>query len=107
MITAMPYLLGRARARAAALLIAAAAIALAPAAGAAVSPEEAERLGRDLTPLGGERAASADGRIPEWTGGLKSPADAGFPDFRPGGHLQDPYALDKPLFVITAADVDA
>jgi hypothetical protein len=111
MITAMLQLLGRSRrcacSRAAARLAAAAAVALASVSLAAVSPEEAERLGRDLTPLGGERAGSADGSIPEWTGGLKSPAEAGFPDFRPGGRLKDPYALDKPLFIITADDADA
>ena len=36
---------------------------------AAVSAEEAARLGKDLTPTGAERAGNADGSIPEWTGG--------------------------------------
>ena len=44
---------------------------------AAISAEEAARLGKDLTPLGGEMAGNADGTIPAWTGGLKSAADAG------------------------------
>jgi len=46
----------------------------------AVSPQEAARLGQDLTPLGGEKAGNKDGSIPAWTGGLRSPADAGFPN---------------------------
>ncbi|TLY74204.1 MAG: hypothetical protein E6K42_11875, partial [Gammaproteobacteria bacterium] len=51
---------------------------------AAVSPEEAARLGAELTPLGGEKAGNADGSIPAWTGGLKSAAEAGFPNYHPG-----------------------
>ena len=31
---------------------------------AAVSPEQAARLGKDLTPLGAEMAVNADGSIP-------------------------------------------
>jgi len=69
---------------------------------AAVSPEEAARLGADLTPLGAIKAGNAEGTIPAWEGGLKSPADAGFPDFQTGGHHPDPYASDQPLFTITA-----
>ena len=36
---------------------------------AAVSPEEASHLGKDLTPIGAEKAGNKDGTIPEWTGG--------------------------------------
>ena len=71
----------------------------------AVSPQEAARLGTDLTPLGGEKAGNADGSIPAWTGGLRSAADAGFPNYHPPDHYPDPYANDKPLFTITAANV--
>jgi hypothetical protein len=71
----------------------------------AVSPQEAARLGADLTPLGGEKAGNADGSIPAWTGGLKSPADAGFPNYHSPDHYLDPYANDKPLFTITAANM--
>ncbi|HVH82715.1 MAG TPA: hypothetical protein VM713_00215 [Steroidobacteraceae bacterium] len=53
----------------------------------AVSPQEAARLGQDLTPLGGEKAGNADGTIPAWTGGIKSAADAGFPNYRSGDHI--------------------
>jgi hypothetical protein len=36
---------------------------------AAVSADEAAKLKSELTPLGGVKAANADGSIPEWTGG--------------------------------------
>ncbi|PVZ58245.1 DUF1329 domain-containing protein [Pseudomonas sp. B1(2018)] len=69
---------------------------------AAVSPEEANKLGTILTPLGGEKAGNADGSIPAWTGGI--PKNAGAVDSK--GFLADPFANEKPLFVITAATVD-
>ena len=50
-----------------------AAIALALSAGsvlAAVSPQEAAKLGTSLTPMGGEKAGNAAGTIPAWTGGI-------------------------------------
>lgn len=81
-------------------------IGAASAAWSAVSPQDAERLGADLTPLGGEKAANADGSIPAWTGGIKSAAEAGFPNHKPGDHYGDPYASDKPLFTITPANMD-
>jgi hypothetical protein len=87
------------------ILAGAAGVLLAHAAWGAVSPQEAARLGAELTPLGGEKAANADGSIPAWTGGLKSAADAGFPDYHPGDHYPDPFATDKPLFTITAANM--
>jgi hypothetical protein len=33
---------------------------------AAVSPEEAAKLGTTLTPVGAEKAGNADGSIPAW-----------------------------------------
>jgi hypothetical protein len=81
--------------------IAAAAACMVAPAWAAISPQEAARLGADLTPLGAEKAGNADGTIPEWTGGIKSPADAGFPNYKTGQHHPDPFANDKPLFTIT------
>jgi hypothetical protein len=83
----------------------AAAILFAQSAWGAVSPQEAARLGQDLTPLGGEKAGNADGTIPAWTGGIKSAAEAGFPNYRSGDHHPDPFASDKPLFTITAANL--
>jgi hypothetical protein len=73
---------------------------------AAVTAAEAARLGADLTPLGGEKAGNAAGTIPAWDGGLSSSAKAGFPAFPAGGHHPDPYAGDKPLFTITAANMN-
>ena len=69
---------------------------------AAVSADEAAKLGTTLTPLGAEMAGNADGTIPAWTGGL--PKNAGTVDA--GGFLQDPFASEKPLFVITAENVE-
>jgi len=85
--------------------IAAAGLLFASVAWGGVSPQEAARLGADLTPLGGEKAGNADGSIPAWTGGLKSAADAGFPGYHAGDHYPDPYASDKPLFIITPANM--
>lgn len=70
---------------------------------AAVSPTQAEQLKSSLTPLGAERAASADGKIPAWTGGLTQ-APAGYQG--PGSHHVDPYASDKPLFTISKANLE-
>ncbi len=72
---------------------------------AAASAADAAKLGAELTPLGAEKAANADGSIPAWDGGLTSAAQAGFPNFRAGQHHPDPYANDKPLFTVTAANM--
>ena len=69
---------------------------------AAVSPDEAAKLGNTLTPVGAEMAGNADGSIPAWTGGL--PANAGAVD--PRGFLADPFANEQPLFTITAQNVE-
>lgn len=70
---------------------------------ASVSAGEAAKLKTTLTPLGGEKAGNANGTIPAWTGGLtKSP----FPNYKPGEHLPDPYASDKPTAVITAQNMN-
>ena len=65
---------------------------------AAVSPEEAGKLGTTLTPVGAQMAGNADGSIPAWDGGL--PATAGTADAN--GFLADPFAAEAPLFTITA-----
>ena len=67
---------------------------------AAVSEQDAARLGKDLTPVGAEKAASKDGAIPAWDGGMtKVPAG-----WKPG--RLDPYAADKPLFSVDASNLD-
>ncbi|WP_447791912.1 DUF1329 domain-containing protein [Pseudomonas farris] len=69
---------------------------------AGLTPEEAARLGKDLTPVGAERVGNADGSIPEWTGGLTSPPSGWKPE---QGYI-DPFPADKPQFVITAQNAD-
>ncbi len=74
-------------------------------AAAGVTAQQVARLGADLTPMGAEKAGNAAGTIPAWTGGIKSPADAGVPGFKSGGHHPDPYANDKPLYRIDASNM--
>ena len=68
---------------------------------AAISPEEAAKLGTSLTPLGAEKAGNADGTIPEWTGGLKTDAAP-----LKNGHLTNPFKDEQPKFVITAQNAE-
>lgn len=69
----------------------------------AATPEEAAQLGKTLTPLGAEKAGNKDGSIPAWDGGLTK-AQGGFKN---GGRRdQDPYASEKPLYSITAKNMD-
>jgi hypothetical protein len=67
---------------------------------AAVSEQEALLLKSRLTPTGAERAGNADGSIPPWTGGYTQTA-AGYQKSDP---RRDPFAADKPLFSISAAN---
>lgn len=69
---------------------------------AAVSPQDAAKLGTSLTPLGAEKAGNAAGTIPAWTGGITQPP-AGYQGS--GKHHVDPFAGDKPLFTITRANL--
>ena len=68
---------------------------------AAVAEADLARLGRDLTPLGAERAGNADGTIPAWEGGITTPP-AGY---QVGDHHPDPFAADQPLYTITPANL--
>ncbi|SFP50222.1 Protein of unknown function [Geopseudomonas sagittaria] len=72
---------------------------------AKVSPEEAARLGKDLTCSGAEKAGNADGSIPEFSGKW-----LGAPDHikheGTGKFWENPYAGEKPLFTITAQNMD-
>jgi len=69
---------------------------------AAVSADEAKQLGTTLTPWGAIKAGNKDGSIPPYTGPLKPPAsyDPSKPGVRP-----DPFADEKPLFSVTAANM--
>jgi len=77
-------------------------LTLGPSVRAGASPEDVARLGKDLTPLGAEKAGNAEGTIPAWEGGITTPP-AGY---EPGKHYVDPFADDEVLFTITAQNVD-
>lgn len=66
---------------------------------AKTTPDQAARLGKDLTPVGAEKAASKDGLVPAWQPGKQA------------GKLSGDYAsnptveAEKPNFTITAANM--
>jgi len=84
------------------LAAATALLACAATAGAAVSAQEAEALKSTLTPMGAEKAGNKDGSIPAWTGGYANAT----PAFKAGDRRVDPFAADKPLYSITAENMD-
>ncbi|MDX5407186.1 MAG: DUF1329 domain-containing protein [Chromatiaceae bacterium] len=84
------------------LLSSAIALVLSCSALAKISPEQAARLGNDLTPMGAEKAANADGSIPAWTGGITE-APAGY---TPGMHHLDPFKDDKVLVTVDKSNLD-
>jgi hypothetical protein len=67
---------------------------------AAVSSDDAARLGTSLTPLGAEKGPNASGTIPPWTGGHTSVP----PGFKEGGHYPDPFVDDRILFTIDSGN---
>ena len=82
--------------------VAAAMLALTLPALAGVSADEAAKLKSELTPLGAEKAASKDGSIPAWTGGMTTPIAGD----KVGGRRGDPFKDEKPLFTVTAKNAD-
>lgn len=68
---------------------------------AVVSAEQAQKLKTTLTPFGAEKEANTQGSIPAWDGGIhkamipSSYKGAGF-------HHPDPFANEKPLYIIDA-----
>lgn len=68
---------------------------------AEMAADEVARLGVDLTPLGGEKAANAAGTIPAWDGGLTQ-APSGY---TAGGYYVDPYSSDGIKTTITSSNV--
>ncbi len=68
---------------------------------AGVSAEEAARLGKDLTPMGGEMAGNADGSIPPW-----NPEGTPIPEgFVVGsGDYIDPFPDEKPMYTIDGSN---
>jgi hypothetical protein len=77
-------------------------ILIASSAGAKMSAEEIARLGKDLTPSGGEMAGNKDGTIPAWEGGITSPPEG----YKVGMHHPDPFADDPISFTITKQNMD-
>jgi hypothetical protein len=71
------------------------------AAGTLARAVDANRLGGDLTPFGGEKAGNADGSIPAWEGTPAIPSG-----YKAGDHHPDPFAGEAPRFTITAANAD-
>lgn len=69
---------------------------------AKTTPEQAARLGADLTPTGAEAAGNENGSIPPWNGGQTGPP-ANFAGA--GARYVNPYPEDKPLFTITSANL--
>jgi len=67
------------------------------------SPADAERLTKDLTPIGAERAGNTDGSIPPWTGGITAPPGP----FTQGDFHPDPFAGEQPLLRIDRTNVEA
>ena len=85
-MTAIPLAVG--------LLMAGAALAKVPAA-------EADKLGKELTCVGAEKAGSKDG-VPEFTGKwLGTPPSVQYTP-HVGQHPVDPYPNEKPVLTITA-----
>ena len=69
---------------------------------AKITAEEAKKLGNELTPMGAEQKANADGSIPEWTGGITKAPEG----YVVGQHHVDPFAADKSLFTITSKNLN-
>ena len=69
---------------------------------AKVSPEEAAKLGTELTPMGAEAAANADGSIPAWTGGITTPPEG----YTSGDHHPDPFPSDKVQYTVDAKNYE-
>ena len=75
-------------------------LGLAGGAYAAVPAAQADRLGKDLMPVGGEKGANKDNTIPAWEGGItRPPANFKLGDFHP-----DPFPNDKPVMQLTQAN---
>jgi len=82
-------------------LLAATMFVAAGVAACAANAQTAADLGKSLTPMGAIQAGNADKTIPPWTGGYTVPVS----HERIAARV-DPHADEKPLFSITAANVD-
>lgn len=77
-------------------------MALVTGAYAAVSAQEANKLGNSLTPLGAVKAGNG-AEIPAWTGGI-SRSDIPASYTSPGQHHPDPFAKDRVIRTIDASN---
>ena len=73
-------------------------------AGAAPTAEEIAKLGTTLTPVGADPSGNADGTIPKWSGATNKPAGS----WKYGMNRIESWSYkdEKPLFTITAANMD-
>jgi len=71
---------------------------------AAVSMQEAKKLGSELTPMGAQKAGNADGSIPMWKGTM-SGVPSGLSYMGSGDVYPDPYASDRPLYTINSRNM--
>jgi hypothetical protein len=70
---------------------------------AAVSEEEAARLGQDLTAWGAVASANSDGSIPAYTGPLP---ESKWPEGATVNRPPNPFADEKPLYTIDQSNLD-
>ena len=75
------------------------ALAVSVQAGAKVTPAEAAKLGKELTPVGAERAGNKDGSVPEWK---PKPQKGSLIGEYPSDAAID---AEKPLYTITKANM--
>ena len=89
------------------MLVTASAMAVLLSAGVAmakVPADQVARLGKDLTPMGSERAGTPDGMVPAWDGGMSAPPP-GVKFNAKTDNPANPFPGDKPKFVVTAANM--
>src|SRR6185295_4602073 len=89
------------------MLVTASAVAMLLSAGAvwAKSPaDQVARLGKDLTPMGSERAGTPDGMVPAWDGGLTAPPP-GVKFNAKTDNPANPFPGDPVKFTITGANM--
>ena len=87
------------------ILVVGLAVGLAATSQAKVEKSEAARLGTELTPMGANPSANADGSIPAW-GGTVIGVPQGLTYAGSGSEYPDPYKDEKPLFEITTANLE-
>jgi len=63
-------------------------------------PDQVDRLGADLTPMGSPTAGNEAGTIPEWTGGIQQPP----PGYEEGDHHPNPFPDEEIRFVIDSSN---